>query len=136
MQSPLQAPGAATDPRSVKVNLTAGSGMDIEWTDGHSSHYSFVFLRDACPCAMCEEERGKSGRERGEPAKLAPGTLPMFKPAARPVSAEGIGKYAIRFKWNDDHDLGIYSWKLLRELCPCAECRPTAPQAARSEPRT
>ena len=123
MQSPLQAPTAATDPKSVKVNLTAGTGVDIEWADGHVSHYGFVFLRDACPCAMCNEERGKAGRKPGEPPKLAPGALPMFKPAARPLSAEGVGKYAIKFKWNDDHDLGIYSWKFLREVCPCEECK-------------
>ena len=54
--------------------------------------------------------------------RLAPGALPMFKAAARPVSAEGVGKYAIKFSWNDSHDLGIYSWKLLRELCQCEEC--------------
>ncbi len=123
MQSPLQSPTAATDPKSVKVNLTAGMGVDIEWADGHVSHYGFVFLRDACPCAMCNEERDKAGRKPGEPPKPAPGALPMFKPAAKPVSAEGMGKYAIRFKWNDDHDLGIYSWKLLREICPCEECK-------------
>jgi hypothetical protein len=72
---------------------------------------------------MCNEERGQSGRKPGEPPKPAPGALPMFKPAAKPVSAEGMGKYAIRFKWNDDHDLGIYSWKLLREICACEECK-------------
>jgi DUF971 family protein len=123
MQSPLQSPTFATDPKSVKVNLTTGTGLDIEWKDGHVSHYDFVYLRDACPCAMCNEEREKSGRKPGEPPKLAPGMLPMFKAAARPVSAEGIGKYAIRFAWNDDHDLGIYSWRLLREICPCEECK-------------
>ena len=123
MQSPLQSLTAATDPKSVKVNLTAGTGVDIEWNDGHISHYSFVYLRDACPCAMCEEERGKAGRRPGEPPKAAAGVLPMFKPAAKPVSAEGVGKYAIKFSWNDNHDLGIYSWKFLREVCPCEECR-------------
>ena len=60
MQTPVQAPTAATDPKSVKVNLTTGTGMDIEWKDGHVSHYGFVYLRDACPCAMCNEERDKS----------------------------------------------------------------------------
>jgi len=70
-----------------------------------------------------EEERSKAGRRYGEAPKLAPGALPMFKPAAKPISAEGVGKYAIKFTWNDDHDLGIYSWKLLRELCPCEECK-------------
>ena len=123
MQSPLQTPTAATDPKSVKVNLTSGTGVDIEWHDGHVSHYSFVYLRDACPCAMCEEERGKAGRRPGEAAKLAPGALPMFKPTAKPLSAEGVGKYAIKFSWNDNHDLGIYSWKFLREVCPCDTCK-------------
>jgi DUF971 family protein len=123
MQSPLQSPSAATDPKSVKVNLTAGTGVDIQWADGHVSHYPFVFLRNACPCAMCNEEREKTGRKPGAPLKPAPGALPMFKPAAKPVSAEPVGKYAIKFTWNDDHDLGLYSWKYLREVCPCIECQ-------------
>jgi len=127
MQSPLQAPTAATDPKSVKVHLSTGAGVDIEWADGHVSHYEFAYLRNACPCAMCNEDRDKTGRTPGEPPQLATGALPMFKPAAKPVSAEGMGKYAIRFKWNDNHDLGIYSWKLLRELCPCEECEAAGP---------
>jgi len=131
MQSPLQSPSAATDPRSVKVSITTGTGVNIEWNDGHSSHYSFQFLRDACPCAMCNEEREKSGRRPGESPKLAPGALPMFKATARPVSAEGVGKYAIKFSWNDGHDLGIYSWKLLRELCRCEECEAASQAAGR-----
>jgi DUF971 family protein len=122
MQSPLQAPTAATDPRSVKVNLTSGTGVDIEWNDGHFSHYNFVYLRDACPCALCKEERDTSGRQPGEALKPSPGALPMFKEKAKPVSAEAVGKYAIKFKWNDGHDLGIYSWHFLREVCPCEAC--------------
>jgi DUF971 family protein len=123
MQSPLQAPTDATDPKSVKVNLSTGTGVDIEWKDGHVSHYSFVYLRDACPCAMCEDERGKSGLRPGEQSKPAPQALPMFKAAARAVAAEAVGKYAIKFTWNDSHDLGLYSWKFLREVCPCQECK-------------
>lgn len=123
MQSPLQTPTEATDPKSVKVNLSTGTGVDIEWKDGHVSHYSFVYLRDACPCAMCEDERGKSGLRPGEQIKAAPSALPMFKAAAKAVSAEPVGKYAIKFTWNDGHDLGLYSWKFLREVCPCAECK-------------
>jgi DUF971 family protein len=110
------------DPKSVKVNLTTGTGVDIEWKDGHRSHYSFPFLRDACPCALCDDERGKAGRKPGEAPKLAPGALPMFKAAAKPSSAEPVGKYAIKFHWNDGHELGIYSWQFLRDVCPCEEC--------------
>jgi DUF971 family protein len=123
MQSPLKAPSASSDPASVKVNITAGTGVEIAWKDGHKSSYTFKFLRDACPCAMCNEEREKSGRAPGEPPEPAPGALPMFKPAAKPLSAEGVGKYAIKFSWNDGHELGIYSWAFLREVCPCEECR-------------
>ena len=113
----------SADPKSVKVNLQSGTGVEIEWKDEHLSQYSFPFLRDACPCALCDEERGKTGREPGEPPRSKPGELPMFKAVAKPVSAEPVGKYALKFKWNDGHELGIYSWQFLRDVCPCSECR-------------
>jgi len=112
----------SADPKKVNVQLTTGEGMDIEWKDGHSSHFSFTYLRNACPCALCDDERSKSGREPGEPVKSAPGALPMFKAAPKPVSASGVGRYAIQFTWNDGHEHGIYSWEFLRDFCPCAEC--------------
>lgn len=114
---------ANAEPKSVKVHLTAGTGVDIEWKDGHESHYQFQYLRDACPCALCDEERSKAGREPWEPPKGSADALPMFKPAMKALTAEGAGKYAIKFKWNDGHELGIYSWEYLREICPCEECR-------------
>jgi DUF971 family protein len=113
----------AADPKTVKVNLSTGTGVDIEWKDGHVSHYPFVFLRDACPCALCDDERAKSGRQPGQKPQGKAGELPMFKAAAKPTSAEGVGKYAIKFHWNDGHDLGIYSWQFLREVCPCEQCK-------------
>src|SRR5260370_1101103 len=115
-------PRVGNDPKSVMIHLTTGTGMEIEWKDGHRSVYTFAFLRDACPCALCEDERGKSGRKPGVAAKLPPGALPMFKPAAKELLAEAVGKYALKFSWNDRHDLGIYSRLYLREGCPCAEC--------------
>ena len=111
------------DPKSVDVNVTAGTGVDIEWTDGHRSSYNFQFLRDACPCALCGEERNRTGREPGASPKPAPGALPMFRAAAKPTQTEPVGRYAIRFTWNDGHQHGIYSWQYLREICPCRECR-------------
>jgi DUF971 family protein len=121
--TPLQtAPGPEVTPRSVKVDLTGGSGMAIEWKDGHKSHYRFVWLRDACPCALCDEARSQQGRQPGDPPQADPMALPMFKPAVKPTGASGVGKYAIRFVWNDGHEHGIYSWEFLREWCPCREC--------------
>ena len=110
-------------PKSVEVNVTTGTGVEIEWKDGHRSHYSFQFLRDACPCALCDDERNQSGREPGEPPHTAPGALPLYREPARPAETEPVGKYAIRFTWNDGHQHGIYSWQFLRELCGCDLCK-------------
>ena len=113
----------ADDPKSVKVNKTAGTGMEIEWKDGHHSSYPFTYLRDACPCALCNEERAKDGRQPGDPLKPVAGQLPMFKALARPTEVTPVGKYAMRFVWNDGHEHGIYTWTYLREICPCPECK-------------
>jgi DUF971 family protein len=37
---------------------------------------------------------------------------------------EPVGNYALRFRWSDGHDTGIYTFDFLRRLCPCAECEP------------
>ena len=118
----IMPPLVKADPKSVNVNLSTGSGMDIEWKDGHRSAYTFQYLRDACPCALCDDQRVKEGREPGEPVKPQPGVLPMFKAPPKPTAAEGVGRYAIRFNWSDGHEHGIYSWDFLRQFCPCAEC--------------
>ena len=111
------------DPKSVKIDITGGTGVEIVWKDLHRSSYTFPFLRDACPCALCDDEREKANRAPGDPPAVAPGKLPMFKEKARPTHAEPVGRYAIRFAWNDGHELGIYSWPFLREICPCESCR-------------
>ncbi len=111
------------DPKSVQVNVTSGTGMNILWKDGHASSYTFTWQRDACPCAMCDEERAGSGRAIVAAPQPAPGTLPMYRPPVRPNEAAPVGKYAISFKWNDGHQHGIYSWEFLRDHCPCAECK-------------
>ena len=28
-----------------------------------------------------------------------------------------VGRYALNFRWSDGHQTGIYSFRLLRELC-------------------
>lgn len=110
-------------PASIKVHKTSGTTMDIVWKDGHQSTYTFTYLRDACPCAMCNEEREKAHRLPGQPASLeSAGPLQMFKPQLRPTEVAPVGNYAIRFTWNDGHQHGIFSWDYLREWCPCAEC--------------
>lgn len=109
-------------PVGIRIDKTGGTGMDIDWLDGHKSHYDFQWLREACPCATCDDQREKSGIPYGEPLK--PKTaLPMYKAPARPTDVSMVGKYAINFSWNDGHASGLYTWQLLRQWCPCDECK-------------
>ncbi|MBT9331398.1 gamma-butyrobetaine hydroxylase-like domain-containing protein [Paracidobacterium acidisoli] len=116
-------PREATDPAKVRVHKTEGTGMEIEWKDGHRSAWSFAWLRLACPCATCHEEREQSGRQPGEPKPQPPTLLPMYQAPPRPDAVKPVGRYAISFDWNDGHTSGIYSWDFLRRHCTCEECR-------------
>ncbi|HXM95342.1 MAG TPA: DUF971 domain-containing protein [Candidatus Dormibacteraeota bacterium] len=110
-------------PSSIKIHVSAGTGVDITWADKHVSHYDFVYLREQCPCATCNEKREN---EREHPATTSPVlpsiALPMFKPKLRAASATQVGNYAVQISFNDGHATGIYSYDHLRSICPCAEC--------------
>ena len=113
----------ATTPAKVRVKKTEGTGVEIDWQDGHKSSWNFVWLRNACPCATCHEEREKTGRRAGEPKPKAQTLLMMYEAPARPTEVSQVGKYALKFKWTDGHESGIYSWEYLRRVCQCDECK-------------
>ncbi len=48
-----------SEPVSVRILLTTGEGVAIEWRDGHQSRYTFPYLREQCPCATCGERRSR-----------------------------------------------------------------------------
>ena len=108
----------------TKIKIAAGNDtMTVEWSDGHTSVYPYVYLRERCPCAMCTD------KHTGPPKC---GTaLPMFgTKRLKPQKAELVGRYAVQLFWNDGHLCGIYAFEYLRERCPCDAC--AAP--ARIEP--
>jgi|SRR5580704_241642 prepilin-type processing-associated H-X9-DG protein len=126
---------ARRKPASVKVHVSSGKGVDITWADGHASHYDFAYLRQECPCAMCNDERMKKaqGQEKDQQLKkenaarvaAAPPSsplLPMYKPKLAAKSAHAVGNYALQIDFNDGHATGIYSFDFLRTICPCEEC--------------
>jgi DUF971 family protein len=129
-------PRVAVTPQKVRVLITENKGLEIDWADGHKSAWSFAWLREACPCAICNEQRRKDGRQIGQPKAKA--ALQMFTPPPKPASAQAVGHYAIRFEWLDGHSGGIYSWEHLRRICQCAACAsaeaggPDAPNPAPS----
>src|ERR1700689_856956 len=115
-------PRIAITPEKVRVLLTEGKGLEIDWQDGHKSAWNFAWLRDACPCATCNEERSQQGRKPGQPKAKPAAVLPMYTAPAKPASAHAVGRYALQFNWQDGHTAGIYSWEYLRRVCQCHEC--------------
>jgi len=108
-------------PTAVKIHVKTGAGVDITWADGHSSHYDFTYLRDQCPCATCNDERGK---KEALTTMILPSSplLPMYKPKPRAQGATQVGNYAVQISFTDGHSTGIFSYDYLRTLCPCEEC--------------
>ncbi len=109
-------------PTGVKVHVSTGQGVDITWSDGHISHYDFAYLRDLCPCALCNDEREKKARIGATRGAGGSAVLPMFKPKATARKATAVGNYAIQIEFSDGHSTGIYSFEHLREICPCEAC--------------
>jgi len=116
-------PRAAVTPEKVRVKITDGTGLEIDWQDGHRSTWSFAWLRDACPCATCVDERNAHGRKAGQPKPKPTALLPMYTPPVKPASTHGVGRYALQINWDDGHSAGIYSWDYLRRHCLCPECQ-------------
>jgi DUF971 family protein len=115
-------PADAVTPAKVRIHKTEGTGVEIDWKDGHRSAWSFAWLRNGCPCATCHEDREQNGRKPGEPKPKPQTLLPMYEAPARPVEITPVGNYAVKFKWRDGHESGIYSWEYLRRVCQCEAC--------------
>ncbi|MEO6807134.1 MAG: DUF971 domain-containing protein [Edaphobacter sp.] len=116
-------PAEAVTPKKVRVKKTEGTGVEIDWKDDHKSMWSFVWLRNACPCATCHEDREKTGRLPGVPKSKEQTLLTMYEAPVKLLDAIPVGRYALKFKWSDGHESGIYSWDYLRRLCQCTLCK-------------
>ena len=94
------------NPEPRAVDLLSPRHLRIEWKDGSVSEFESRQLRLACPCAACVEEG--TGRKLLSQDKV-PGDIEL-------VEAELVGRYALCFKWSDQHSTGIFSWSYLRTL--------------------
>src|SRR5271165_4029492 len=114
-----------SDPEHIAISKS--KGIEIDWKDGHHSSYGTEYLRDWCPCASCTGSHGTEPRQKSSAAPPSP--FQMYQPKPKMVNIDPVGSYAMRIKWSDGHDTGIYSWDHLRRICPCPECT-TARNAA------
>jgi DUF971 family protein len=104
----------ADQPRPVHLDLDRERGLTIEWHDGHRSFYPLAHLRRQSPSADARARREEMARNPLTvlpPSKGAPGPL-------KATGAELVGNYAIRIRFSDGHDTGIFSWVYLRSIDP------------------
>jgi DUF971 family protein len=94
-------------PTAIRLDVEANR-LHVTWGDGHESTYDGGYLRFVCPCAMC---RGHGPGQVPPPAWGACRDVKI-------THAEAVGGYALRFTLSDGHDTGIYTFELLREVCP------------------
>jgi DUF971 family protein len=102
--------------------------VSIRWEDGHQSLYGFDLLRKECPCAVCSDLRHQRPAAGGLDLLVMSGPI-LRAGEVQVTEVKPVGRYALNFVWSDGHDTGIYTYSLLRELCPCEACRGQAPGA-------
>jgi DUF971 family protein len=109
------------DPEHIAISKS--KGIEIDWRDGHHSSYQLGYLRDECPCASCTGSHGTVPQKTSHATSAAPANpFQMYKPTLKMLEVEPVGSYAIKIRWSDGHDTGIYSFDHLRKICPCPQC--------------
>lgn len=78
--------------------------LAIAW-GGERHVLSAEFLRVHSPSAEVQGHGGEGG------------TLPLGKQDVAITGIEPVGNYAVRIRFSDGHDTGLYSWDWLHELC-------------------
>jgi DUF971 family protein len=90
-------------PTEIKLHQTSRV-LELVFTDGRAFRLPYEFLRVYSPSA---EVRGHGpGQE----------TLQAGKRDVTIADVEPVGHYALRPKFSDGHDTGIYSWDYLYDL--------------------
>lgn len=94
------------DPWPVRLEFNdARSELSVTFDDGYAGAIPFELLRVESPSA---ETRGHSAADRPPP--------PAGKRSVKVIGADPVGRYALRIRFDDGHDTGLYTWSWLREL--------------------
>jgi len=98
--------GECQPPRSIE-RLPAERALKVTWPDGLQGKLGLVALRAACMCARCVDEI--TGERIVDVEGIDPGIAID--------EMQLVGNYAVKMRWSDGHDTGLYTWEHLRRLC-------------------
>jgi DUF971 family protein len=119
----------------TRLDLKKDRGLTVEWPDGTSDYFSIAYLRRMSPSA---DARALRDQLASNPLTVLPSSAASA--SGQPltaVAAELVGNYAIRIRFSDGHDTGIYSWSYLRELsreAPRPDPEPDAAESSATDP--
>lgn len=91
------------NPTAIRIR-TRSRVLEVRFDDDSCFELPFEYLRVFSPSA---EVRGHGGGE---------GVLVTGKESVGIAGVEPVGNYALRLKFDDGHDTGLYSWALLHRL--------------------
>jgi DUF971 family protein len=90
-------------PRPTEIRLRKSAGVvAVNFDSGERYELPFEYLRVFSP----------SAEVRGHGTEI----LQVGKEKVKVVGVEPVGNYAVRLKFDDGHDTGLYSWPVLFEL--------------------
>jgi len=102
----------AHEPPPRALHLDRQRGLHVTFHDGTTAFLSIALLRRMSPSADARTER----------EAMASNPLHVLSPRAAAggplvaMGAELVGNYALRIRFSDGHETGLYAWGLLREL--------------------
>ncbi len=110
-----------TSPHPVELRFQkAAKNLHIVFDTGEARDIPYELLRVASPSA---EVQGHGGAK----------PLPLLnKQEIGVLSASPVGHYAVRIKFDDGHDSGLFTWSYLRELSEDPAARLAAHHAAKA----
>jgi len=107
------------EPPPIALDLKKDRGLSVQWADGTTSYYSINYLRRMSPSADMRELRAQQAKN---PLTVLPASAARASNGPlTALEAELVGNYALRIRFSDGHDTGIYSWQYLREIDPPAQ---------------
>ena len=101
--------------KPVHLDLKKETSLTIHWSDGRISVYPIEYLRRMSPSAETRKLREEMEKN---PLTVLPDNVARHSGPLSAVDAELVGNYALRIRFSDGHDTGIYSWSYLREIEP------------------
>ncbi len=107
---PSQPQQPDSPPRHLEVDRAVG--LTIHWDHELRQTLAIAILRRLSPSADARELRAEMKRNPFTVLPASPANGPLRIDAVEPV-----GHYALRIRFSDGHDTGIYTWRYLRELC-------------------